>query len=56
MVNAQMEKVQGLVDTAKDISSQGNFLAEKIQQRVLEVVNRVDEEAGESGGHDSSSE
>ncbi|KAA0711222.1 Spectrin beta chain, non-erythrocytic 5 [Triplophysa tibetana] len=40
MVDAHMEKVQGLVDTAKDFSSQGNFLAENIQQRVWEVVNR----------------
>lgn len=41
MVDAHMEKVQGLVDTAKDFSSQGNFLAENIQQRVWEVVNRL---------------
>ncbi|XP_052001180.1 spectrin beta chain, non-erythrocytic 5 [Xyrauchen texanus] len=40
MVDAHMEKVQGLVDTAKDFSSQGNFLAENIQERVWEVVNR----------------
>ncbi|XP_068070705.2 spectrin beta chain, non-erythrocytic 5 isoform X1 [Danio rerio] len=40
MVDAHMEKVQGLVDTAKDFSSQGNFLADNIQQRVWEVVNR----------------
>uniref|UniRef100_A0A673I813 Spectrin beta chain, non-erythrocytic 2-like n=1 Tax=Sinocyclocheilus rhinocerous TaxID=307959 RepID=A0A673I813_9TELE len=40
MVDAHMEKVQGLVDTAKDFSSQGNFLAENIQQRVWKVVNR----------------
>ncbi|XP_026142105.1 spectrin beta chain, non-erythrocytic 5 isoform X1 [Carassius auratus] len=40
MVDAHMEKVQGLVDTAKAFSSQGNFLAENIQQRVWEVVNR----------------
>lgn len=40
MVDAHMEKVQGLVDTAKCFSSQGNFLAENIQQRVWEVVNR----------------
>ncbi|KAK2878694.1 hypothetical protein Q8A67_019485 [Cirrhinus molitorella] len=40
MVDSHMEKVQGLVDTAKDFSTQGNFLAENIQQRVLEVVNR----------------
>lgn len=41
MVDAHMEKVQGLVDKAKDFSSQGNFLAENIQQRVWEVVNRL---------------
>ncbi|XP_073682671.1 spectrin beta chain, non-erythrocytic 5 [Garra rufa] len=40
MVDAHMEKVQGLVDTAKDFKTQGNFLAENIQQRVWEVVNR----------------
>ncbi|KAI2654409.1 Spectrin beta chain, non-erythrocytic 5 [Labeo rohita] len=40
MVDAHMEKVQGLVDTAQDFSTQGNFLAENIQQRVLGVVNR----------------
>ncbi|XP_043119308.1 spectrin beta chain, non-erythrocytic 5 isoform X2 [Puntigrus tetrazona] len=40
MVDAHMEKVQGLVDTSKDFSSQGNFLAENIEQRVWEVVNR----------------
>lgn len=40
MVDAYMEKVQGLVDIAKDFSSQGNFLAENIQQRVWEVVKR----------------
>lgn len=40
MVDAHMEKVQGLVDIAKDFSSQGNFLAENIQQRVWEVVSR----------------
>nr|XP_055027307.1 spectrin beta chain, non-erythrocytic 5 [Misgurnus anguillicaudatus] len=40
MVDAHMEKVQGLVDTAKDFSSEGNFLAENIQQSVWEVVNR----------------
>lgn len=40
MVDAHMEKVQGLVDIAKDFSSQGNFLAENIQQRVWEVVKR----------------
>ncbi|XP_077095863.1 spectrin beta chain, non-erythrocytic 5 isoform X1 [Siphateles boraxobius] len=40
MVDAHMEKVQGLVDIAKEFSSQGNFLAENIQQRVWEVVSR----------------
>lgn len=40
MVDAHMEKVQGLVDTAKEFSSQGNFLAENMQQRVWEVVKR----------------
>lgn len=40
MVDAHMEKVQGLVDIAKDFSSQGNFLAENIQQRVWAVVSR----------------
>lgn len=39
-VDAHMEKVQGLVDTATDFSTQGNFLAENLQQRVLGVVNR----------------
>ncbi|TRY84982.1 hypothetical protein DNTS_028857 [Danionella cerebrum] len=40
MVDAHMEKVQGLVDAAKEFSSQGNFLAGDIQQRVWDVVNR----------------
>ncbi|XP_072545910.1 spectrin beta chain, non-erythrocytic 5 [Salminus brasiliensis] len=40
VVDGHLEKVQGLVDTAKDFSSQGNFLAEEIQQRVWHTVNR----------------
>ncbi|XP_036450101.1 spectrin beta chain, non-erythrocytic 5 isoform X2 [Colossoma macropomum] len=40
VVDGHLEKVQGLVDTAKDFSSQGNFLAGEIQQRVWHTVNR----------------
>ncbi|XP_049319614.1 spectrin beta chain, non-erythrocytic 5 isoform X1 [Astyanax mexicanus] len=40
VVDGHLEKVQGLVDTAKDFSSKGNFLAEEIQQRVWHTVNR----------------
>ncbi|XP_066510159.1 spectrin beta chain, non-erythrocytic 5 [Hoplias malabaricus] len=40
VVDGHLEKVQSLVDTAKDFSSQGNFLAGEIQQRVRKTVNR----------------
>ncbi|KAM6973270.1 spectrin beta chain, non-erythrocytic 5 [Aplochiton taeniatus] len=40
VVDGHLERIQGLVDTAKTFSSQGNFLAEEIQQRVGETVNR----------------
>ncbi|XP_066550797.1 spectrin beta chain, non-erythrocytic 5 [Amia ocellicauda] len=39
-VEGHLERVQVLVDTAKDFRSQGNFLAEEIQRRVGETVNR----------------
>ncbi|XP_010891275.2 spectrin beta chain, non-erythrocytic 5 isoform X2 [Esox lucius] len=40
VVDGYLERVQGLVDTAKDFSSQGNFLAQEIQQRVGQTVHR----------------
>nr|XP_029543639.1 spectrin beta chain, non-erythrocytic 5 [Oncorhynchus nerka] len=40
VVDGYLERVQGLVDTAKDFSSKGNFLAQEIQQRVGQTVNR----------------
>ncbi|KAL0969732.1 hypothetical protein UPYG_G00231540 [Umbra pygmaea] len=40
VVDGNLERVQGLVDTAKDFSSKGNFLAKEIQQRVGQTVNR----------------
>ncbi|KAK1793411.1 hypothetical protein P4O66_011796, partial [Electrophorus voltai] len=40
IVDGHLEKVQGLVDKAKDFSSKGNFMAGEIQQRVWKMVNR----------------
>ncbi|XP_067099877.1 spectrin beta chain, non-erythrocytic 5 [Osmerus mordax] len=40
VVDGHQERIQGLMATAKDFSSQGNFLAEEIQPRVREIVNR----------------
>ncbi|KAG7328102.1 hypothetical protein KOW79_008046 [Hemibagrus wyckioides] len=40
VVDGHLEKVQNLVDTAKDLSSQGNFQAREIQQQVWHMANR----------------
>lgn len=39
-VDGHQERVKTLVDTSKDFSAQGNFLAKEIQQRVQGTVNR----------------
>ncbi|XP_053365454.1 spectrin beta chain, non-erythrocytic 5 isoform X1 [Clarias gariepinus] len=40
VVDGHLEKVQNLVDTAKDLSSQGNFQAREIQEHVWRMANR----------------
>ncbi|XP_034163832.2 spectrin beta chain, non-erythrocytic 5 [Pangasianodon hypophthalmus] len=40
VVDGHLEKVQNLVDTAKNLSSQGNFQAREIQQQVWHMANR----------------
>ncbi|XP_062379447.1 spectrin beta chain, non-erythrocytic 5 [Sardina pilchardus] len=40
VVDGHQERLKALVDTSKDLSAQGNFLAKEIQQRVQGVVNR----------------
>ncbi|XP_015205968.2 spectrin beta chain, non-erythrocytic 5 isoform X1 [Lepisosteus oculatus] len=39
-VEGHVERIQGLVDAAKDFRAKGNFLAEEIQRRVGETVYR----------------
>ncbi|KAM6918067.1 spectrin beta chain, non-erythrocytic 5 [Lycodopsis pacificus] len=39
-VDGHRDRIQGLVETAKSFSSQGNFLAEEIQIRVAHTINR----------------
>ncbi|XP_060938197.1 spectrin beta chain, non-erythrocytic 2 [Limanda limanda] len=39
-VDGLRDRIQGLVETAKTFSSQGNFLAEEIQTRVTHTINR----------------
>ncbi|KAG5855882.1 hypothetical protein ANANG_G00001630 [Anguilla anguilla] len=39
-VEGHLDRIQGLVDSARDFRSQGNFLAEEIQRRVGETVHR----------------
>ncbi|XP_030641786.1 spectrin beta chain, non-erythrocytic 5 [Chanos chanos] len=46
VVDGHLDRVQGLTETAKEFSSQGNFLADEIQQRVWETVNRYNGLAG----------
>ncbi|XP_076156260.1 spectrin beta chain, non-erythrocytic 5 [Alosa pseudoharengus] len=40
VVDGHRERLKALVDTSKDFSAQGNFLAKEIQQRVQGAVNR----------------
>lgn len=40
VVDGHLDKVQNLVDTAKNLSSQGNFQAREIQQQVWHMANR----------------
>lgn len=40
VVDGHREKVQNLVDTAKNLSYQGNFQAREIQQQVWHMANR----------------
>ncbi|TSO67499.1 Spectrin beta chain, non-erythrocytic 5 [Bagarius yarrelli] len=40
VMDGHLEKVQNLVDTAKSLSSQGNFQAREIQQQVWHMANR----------------
>ncbi|KAJ7990930.1 hypothetical protein DPEC_G00291990 [Dallia pectoralis] len=39
VVDGYLDRVQSLVDTAKEFSSKGNFLAQEIQQRVGQTVH-----------------
>ncbi|XP_026156546.1 spectrin beta chain, non-erythrocytic 5 isoform X2 [Mastacembelus armatus] len=39
-VDGHRDRIQALVDTAKMFQSQGNFLAEEIQSRVVHTINR----------------
>uniref|UniRef100_I3J096 Spectrin, beta, non-erythrocytic 5 n=1 Tax=Oreochromis niloticus TaxID=8128 RepID=I3J096_ORENI len=39
-MDGHRDRIQGLVDTAKNFHSQGNFLAEEIQTRVAHTINR----------------
>lgn len=40
VVDSHQERLKALVDTSKELSAQGNFLAKEIQQRVQGTVSR----------------